>query len=296
MALDDLATPAGTARQLRIFGIRPRKRWGQHFLVSRRALDQILAAADLSRQDTVLEIGAGLGTLTVALARNAGRVVAVEVDPALMPALRAAVEGFDNVEVIAGDIMQLDLGRLFGTSARSRCVVANLPYNVASTLVVTLLEHPLGLRHLVVTVQREVARRMAARAGTKEYGLLSIAVQYRAEVFPVMALPASAFFPSPDVESAVVRIRVRERLACAVRDEALFFRVVRAAFSQRRKTVRNALAGGLPMPAPEVEAACLQSGIASGRRGETLSLQEFAALAEAVGTLQRNAVAIREGG
>lgn len=296
MALDDLATPASTARQLRTFGIRPRKRWGQHFLVSRRALDQILAAADLSRQDTVLEIGAGLGTLTVALARNAGRVVAVEVDPALMPALRAAVEGFDNVEVIAGDIMQLDLGRLFGTSARSRCVVANLPYNVASTLVVTLLEHPLGLRHLVVTVQREVARRMAARAGTKEYGLLSIAVQYRAEVFPVMALPASAFFPSPDVESAVVRIRVRERLACVVRDEALFFRVVRAAFSQRRKTVRNALAGGLPMPAPEVEAACLQSGIASGRRGETLSLQEFAALAEAVGTLQRNAVAIREGG
>lgn len=194
--------------------------------------------------------------------------------------------------------MHVDLGSVFGTGSGSRCVVANLPFNVASALVVTLLERPLGLRRLVVTVQQEVARRMAASAGTKDYGLLSIAVQYRAEVFPLMTLPASAFFPPPEVESAVVRIHVRERPACTVRDEALFFRVIRAAFSQRRKTVRNALAGGLRMLAAEIEAACLRSGIAPGRRGETLSLQEFAALAEAVGEmlLQRNTVAIREGG
>lgn len=293
----DLITPGGTARALRAFGIRPRKRWGQHFLVSRRALARALAAADLTRDDTVLDIGAGLGTLTAALAPHAGRVIAVEVDRALLPALHSAAAPYPNVQVIAADIMTADLGSLLGDGGGPRKVVANLPYNLASALVVTLLERPLGLRRLVVTVQREVAERMAASPGGKDYGILSVAVQYRADISIVARVPASAFFPPPDVESAVVRLDVRPQPACAVRDEALFFRVVRAAFGQRRKTVRNALAGGMPMPAADAEAACGLAGITPLRRGETLSLQEFAALAEAVAVvLQRNAVSSGEGG
>lgn len=294
----DLITPNGTARALRTFGIRPRKRWGQHFLVSRRALDHALAAADLTRDDTVLDIGAGLGTLTAALAQHAGRVIAVEVDRTLLPALRAAAAPHANVQVIAADIMTADLGSLFGNGAGPRKVVANLPYNLASALVVALLERPVGLRRLVVTVQREVAERMAASPGGKDYGILSVAVQYRADVSIVARVPASAFFPPPDVESAVVRLDVRSQPACAVRDEALFFRVVRAAFGQRRKTVRNALAGGMPLTPGDAEAACGLGGIAPLRRGETLSLQEFAVLADAVGEVlrQRNAVSPGEGG
>src|SRR5437773_9501570 len=143
MSSDDLATPAGAARVLRAFGIRPRKRWGQHFMVSRRALDQILAAADLTDQDTVLEIGAGLGTLTAALAERAGRVIAVEIDRALLPALQAAVGSCPNVQTIIDDAMTIDLAAAFGASPGPRKFVANLPYNVASALIVALLEPPL---------------------------------------------------------------------------------------------------------------------------------------------------------
>lgn len=297
MSSDDLATPAGTARVLRAFGIRPRKRWGQHFLVSRGALEQILAAADLTGQDTVLEIGAGLGTLTAALAQRAGRVIAVEIDRALLPALQAAVAPYPNVQTIVGDAMTVDLAAAFGDGPGRRQLVANLPYNAASALIVALLEPPLGLRRLVVTVQREVAERLAAPPGTKDYGILSVAAQFRAEVSVVSRLPASAFMPPPEVESAVVRLDVRVQPVCAVRDEGMFFRVVRAAFSQRRKTVRNALAGGMPMTASEAQAACLAAGVAPIRRGETMTLVEFAALADAVTETwgRRKASPTREG-
>lgn len=282
---DDLATPGGTTRTLQAFGVRPRKRWGQHFLVSARALERILSIADLSPQDTVLEVGAGLGTLTAALAPRVRRVIAVEVDQALLPALRAAVAPWGNVQIVRADIMALDYGRLFGQDDGSRKVVANLPYNVASALVVALLEQPVGVQRLVVTVQREVAERMAALPSTADYGLLSVAVQYRAAVSVAEYLPASAFFPAPDVESAIVRLDVRAQPPVQVPDEGLFFRVVRAAFGQRRKTIRNALAGGVPMPAPQAEEACRRSGIAPMRRGETLNLREFAALTEAVAAM-----------
>jgi 16S rRNA (adenine1518-N6/adenine1519-N6)-dimethyltransferase len=255
-------------------------------------LGQILSAADLSMQDTVLEVGAGLGTLTAALAPRVRRVVAVEVDETLVPSLRSAVAPWGNVQVICADIMTLDRAVLFAGDDSPRKVVANLPYNLASALVVALLEQPLGLRQLVVTVQREVASRMAARPATSDYGILSIAVQYRADVSVVEFLPASAFFPAPDVESAVVRLDVRAQPACVVHDETLFFRVVRAAFSQRRKTIRNALASGIPMPAASVAEACERAGIALMRRGETLDLAEFAALTDAVAPMlsgQRNA-------
>ena len=296
--VDGLATPSGTARVLRTLGVRPRKRWGQHFLVDAHALGRILSAADLSMHDVVLEVGAGLGTLTAALAPRVRRVIAVEVDETLVPSLRSAVAPWGNVQVICADMMTLDRAALFGGDDSPRKVVANLPYNLASALVVALLEQPLGLRRLVVTVQREVASRMAARSATSDYGVLSIAVQYRADVSVVEYLPASAFFPAPDVESAVVRLDVRAQPACVVHDETLFFRVVRAAFSQRRKTIRNALAGGVPMPPASAAEACQRAGIAPMRRGETLDLAEFAALTHAVAPMlsgQGNAPGPRKG-
>lgn len=277
-----LATPEGTARVLRAYGLRPRKRWGQHFLVSRKALERILAVAEIGQSDTVLEIGAGLGTLTVALAERAGHVIAVEVDPSLLPPLREAVGAYSNVTVVHADIMGQDVGDFFDT-AGPRKVVANLPYYLASSLVVSLLEEPLGLARLVLTVQREVAERLTASPGSRDYGALSVVVQYRATAAIVGRIAATAFYPLPEVESAIVLLKVRERPAVAVDNEAAFFRVVRASFAQRRKTLRNALASTLPLAAAQVEAACLTAGIDPRRRGETLSLEEFAALTRAVG-------------
>lgn len=277
-----LATPAGTARVLRAYGLRPRKRWGQHFLVSRRALDRILEAAGLTSADAVLEVGAGLGTLTVALAQRAGRVIAVEIDPALLPPLSAAVGVFPNVAVVHADILHVDPEALLSGATGPRKIVANLPYNVASPLIVSLLERPLGLERMVMTVQREVAQRLAAGPGTKDYGALSVAVQFRAQAEIVGRIPPSGFFPSPDVESAIVRLVVRPAPPVQVTDEAAFFRVVRAAFAQRRKTLRNTVAAVLALPPAQVEAACREAGIDPRRRGETLTLAEFAALTEAL--------------
>jgi 16S rRNA (adenine1518-N6/adenine1519-N6)-dimethyltransferase len=281
-----LATPGATAEVLRRFGIRPRKRFGQHFLISQRALDRILEAADLSPGDSVLEIGAGLGTLTTSLAQRAGSVIAVEVDEGLIPALRMAVSHYPNVQIVHADILELmEEGR--GKKEEDRLpssfdkVVANLPYNVASLLIVKLVETPLGLSRMVLTVQREVAARLAASPGTRAYGALSVAVQFRATVQVVDRVPATAFYPPPDVESAIVRIDVRARPAVNVTDERRFFAVVRAAFGQRRKTLRNALTGLGIRPAAVAE-ACLAAGIDPQRRGETLSLQEFAALSAKV--------------
>lgn len=284
--VSSLATPGATAEVLRRFGIRPRKRFGQHFLISQRALDRILEAADLSPGDSVLEIGAGLGTLTTSLAQRAGSVIAVEVDEGLIPALRMAVSHYPNVQIVHADILELmEEGR--GKKEEDRLpssfdkVVANLPYNVASVLIVKLVETPLGLSRMVLTVQREVAARLAASPGTKAYGALSVAVQFRATVQVVDRVPATAFYPPPDVESAIVRIDVRARPAVNVTDERRFFAVVRAAFGQRRKTLRNALTGLGIRPAAVAE-ACLAAGIDPQRRGETLSLQEFAALSAKV--------------
>lgn len=293
---DDLATPAGTARVIRTFGLRPRKRWGQHFLISHRALDRILEAANLSAHDSVLEVGAGLGTLTAALAVRVGRVVAVEVDPALLPPLQATLASCPNVMIVNGDIMSLDLAPLLDGLAGPRKVVANLPYNLASPLIIHLLERSLGFVLMVLTVQREVAERLTAVPGSKDYGALSVAVQYRAFASVVGRIPPSGFYPPPEVESAIVRLDVRGRPACAVQDEATFFRVVRAAFAQRRKTLRNALAGTLPLTPAEAQTACNLAGIAPGRRGETLNLDEFAALANAVAPVVLRRIAAHVGG
>lgn len=278
----DLASPAGTARVLKAFGIRPRRSFGQHFLVSRRILDRMLEAAEVGSGEGVLEVGAGIGTLTAPLALAAAGVVAVELDRDLLPALREVVGSFPNVTVVQGDAMSLDPVQLTATLPRPRKAVSNLPYNIASPLIVNLLERPIGFTRMVFTVQREVADRLAAPPGGKDYGALSVVVQYRAEARVITKVPRTAFYPPPAVESAVIRLEARREPAVQVPDEPVFFRVVKAAFAHRRKTLRNTLAARLAVPPGVIEDAARQAGIDPGRRGETLTLGEFASLSESL--------------
>ncbi|HYM91556.1 MAG TPA: 16S rRNA (adenine(1518)-N(6)/adenine(1519)-N(6))-dimethyltransferase RsmA [bacterium] len=270
--------------------MRPSRRWGQHFLVSPRTLDRTLDAASLSRDDSVLEVGAGIGTLTLGLADRAGWVTAVEVDRRLVSALEAIVGPRPNVRIVQGDILALPAEALFdGPAGAPRKVVANLPYNIASAVLTRLLEEPLGLAVLVVTVQREVAERIAARPGGRAYGRLSIAVQYRAVPRIIARISPGAFLPQPAVESALVELRPLPRPAVEVPDEGTFFRVVAAGFAQRRKTLHNSLASVLDQPREVVARALGEAGIDPRARAETLDLAAFGRLAWALAVPLRTA-------
>lgn len=253
--------------------------------MDRGTLAKILAAVAPAEAPLILEIGPGPGTLTAALAEVAPRVVAVEVDRGMVALLRETLGHRTNVEVIHGDALKVDLRSLLverlqpGQKAR---VAANLPYYITSPLLFRLLEEDLPLDRIVVMVQREVALRMVAAPGSREYGALSVAVQYHTVPRVVARVSRGAFWPPPEVDSAVVALEVREQPAVAV-PRRLFFAVVRAAFQQRRKTLANALAGGLGLERAWVEERVAAAGIDPGRRGETLSLEEFAAVARAIG-------------
>ncbi len=228
-------------------------------------------------------MGAGIGTLTLGLAERAGWVTAVEVDQGLLPALEATAGARPNVRIVPGDILAMAQADLFsGPKDAPRKFVANLPYNIASAVLTRLLEQPLGLITLVVTVQREVAERLAAPPGGREYGILSIAIQYRAVPRILARFPPGAFFPRPEVDSALVELRPRPRPAVDVADESVFFRVVTAGFGQRRKTLHNALAAGLDLRKEVVEHACGEAGVDPRARAETLDLGAFGRLTEAL--------------
>lgn len=281
-----LATPSGMAAVLAHYGLAPRKGLGQNFLVDRHIVAKILDAAQLTPTDTVLEIGPGLGVLTWELATRVQSVIAVEVDAGLMRWLGDLFAGHPRVRLVHGDALEVDLAALLqehppgpGGSAK---VLANLPYYITSPLLMRLLEEGLPLSLLVVMVQKEVARRLTARPGSKDYGALSVAVQLRATVETVTAVPPGVFFPPPEVESAVVRLALRP-LPPEAGDGSFVSAVVRAAFGQRRKTLRNALQGAAgPWDKTAVPAALAAAGIDGSRRGETLSVEEFVRLAAAL--------------
>ncbi|MDR7544492.1 MAG: 16S rRNA (adenine(1518)-N(6)/adenine(1519)-N(6))-dimethyltransferase RsmA [Armatimonadota bacterium] len=274
----DLATPAGVRAALRAAGLRLRPSRGQHFLVDRRVLARIVEAAAPDPTDLVLEIGAGIGTLTVALARTGAAVAAVEVDPRFIPVLRATCAPYPGVRILHADAMALAAEMLPGVPTK---VVANLPYSIASPLLITLLEAGWG-RRFVVMVQEEVARRIVAGPDTEAYGLLSVAVQAHALPTIVSLVPRRAFFPPPQVTSAIVRLEVPDPPPVPRPLVSVVMTVARAAFGQRRKMLRTALrAARQPHLPPEtVEALCLAAGIDARRRGESLSLAEFVRLAE----------------
>ncbi|HEY8418221.1 MAG TPA: 16S rRNA (adenine(1518)-N(6)/adenine(1519)-N(6))-dimethyltransferase RsmA [Limnochordales bacterium] len=268
------------------YGLSPRKGLGQNFLVDRHIVAKILDAAQLSPRDTVLEIGPGLGVLTWELAQRVQAVVAVELDAGLVRWLQDLFARHPHVHLVHGDALSVDLAALLaehppgpGGSAK---VLANLPYYITSPLLMRLLEETLPLSMLVVMVQKEVAQRLAARPGTKDYGALSVAVQLRSTVEVVTTVPPGVFFPPPEVESAVVRLALRP-LPAEAGDGRFLHAVVRAAFGQRRKTLRNALQGAAgPWDKAAVPAALAAAGIDGSRRGETLSVEEFVRLAAAL--------------
>ncbi len=276
----DLVTRSGVRAALAAFDLHLRPARGQHFLVSRRILDRVLAAANIQPEDVILEIGAGIGTLTVALGRTGARVQAVEVDGRLIPLLRAACGSYPNVRIIHADAMSLEPSMLSDAPTK---VVANLPYSIASPLLINLLEAGIG-RRLVVMVQAEVAERMVAPPGGKTYGLLSVAVQGRATATIVSRVPRSAFYPTPQVLSSIVRIVVPDAPPVAPDLMPRLMAAARAAFGQRRKMLRSALQAveGRALSHEAVEAWCLAAGIDPRRRGESLSVAEFARLAEAL--------------
>jgi 16S rRNA (adenine1518-N6/adenine1519-N6)-dimethyltransferase len=266
------------------YNLRPRKGLGQHFLADPNILRKIVAAAELSPETVVLEIGPGLGTLTRQLVGSAGRVVAVELDEAMIGVLREELGHLSNLELVRGDILQLDPAQLIRgsrsldlASPLEYVVVANLPYYITSAAMRHLLEADPPPTLLVLTVQREVALRIVARPG--DMSLLAVSVQFYGQPRIVARIPAGAFVPPPQVDSAVVRIDTFPTPPIDVADIQAFFRVVRAGFGQKRKQLKNALAAGLGLPAAEVSAALTRAGVDPRRRAQTLSLDEWAGLA-----------------
>jgi 16S rRNA (adenine1518-N6/adenine1519-N6)-dimethyltransferase len=264
------------------FDLDPKRSLGQNFLHDPNTLHKIVAAAELTAADTVLEIGPGTGALTTHLAAAAGRVIAVEIDQRLIPILHRELAPFPNVEVRCADILQVAIPELVGASPYS--VVANLPYYITSAILRHLLDAEHKPRRMVVTVQQEVAERLAALPG--DLSVLAVSVQFYGKVQIVSHIGAAAFWPRPEVASAVVRIDVYEQRPVVVPSEALFFRVVKAGFGQKRKQLRNSISAGLSIPAADAGKLLEKSAIDPMRRAETLTLEEWAALSRSVAGAQ----------
>ena len=270
---DDVLRPSSVRRLLRKFGIRPSKRLGQNFLVSQRLRERIIAAAELCQQDVVLEIGAGLGTLTRSLAQRVRRVVAFELDRRLIPILREELAPYPHVEIVQADILTVEPADLISAPYK---VVANLPYYVTSAILRHLLEARQKPALMVVTVQSEVGQRLVAGPGAMS--LLAVSVQFYGQPSIVAKAPPGAFYPSPRVNSAVVRIDVYEQPPTPVDDVEAFFAVVRAGFAQRRKQLRNSLSQGLHLPVAKVVQALRRCGLDEKQRAQELGVRDWACL------------------
>ena len=297
----ELVRPQNTIEVLNRYGFSFSKRFGQNFLIDAHVLEKIVAAAGITKDDYVLEIGPGIGTMTQALAEHAKHVFAVEIDDKLIPILADTLSAYDNVIVIHDDILKVDLKNLVETHCEGQAVkvCANLPYYITTPIVMGLLEGSAPVRSITVMVQKEVAERMQAGPGTKDYGALSLAVQYYAEPYLVANVPQNCFMPRPDVSSAVIRLNKRETPAVAVKDPELLFAVIRASFNQRRKTLYNGLrnAGEIGAPEEAVKKAVLAAGRGESVRGEALTLAEFAKVADALSEagIRRPSLKDREG-
>ncbi|WP_168123372.1 16S rRNA (adenine(1518)-N(6)/adenine(1519)-N(6))-dimethyltransferase RsmA [Paenibacillus sp. HB172176] len=282
----EIGTPKRTKEIIARYGFTFKKSLGQNFLIDGNILNRIVEAAELDETKGALEIGPGIGALTQRLARAAGKVAAIEIDQRLIPILSDIMDDEPHVSLIHGDVLKLDLKKLFEeqfSGLDGVSVVANLPYYVTTPILMKLLEERLPLNHIVVMIQKEVAERMAAKPGGKEYGSLSVAVQYYCEPSLVCTVPHTVFIPQPNVDSAVIKLSVRDKPAVEVADESFFFRVVQASFAQRRKTLGNNLTAFAGKERREALLALLAAaGIDPVRRGETLSLEEFAALSKAL--------------
>jgi 16S rRNA (adenine1518-N6/adenine1519-N6)-dimethyltransferase len=268
------------------YGIRPDKSLGQHFLIDKAPINSMLLAAGLEPDDEVLEIGPGLGVLTVKLCENAKKVVAVEKDRDFIPVLKDITRQFKNICVINEDVLKLNIEKLRESQFTSAFkVIANLPYYITSPIIMKIIQNRHLIKVAVIMIQKEVAQRLTALPGKKDYGILSIAVQLYANVDIICEVGSEAFMPPPKVNSAVVRIVPEQEPRVKIEDEAFYFKVVEAAFGERRKTIKNSLKRRLTLPyLPKgaIEKALSAAGIDPLRRGETLSIEEYAVLSRAI--------------
>ncbi|MEH7125092.1 16S rRNA (adenine(1518)-N(6)/adenine(1519)-N(6))-dimethyltransferase RsmA [Bacillus sp. JJ1532] len=282
----DIATPVRTRAILEKYGFSFKKSLGQNFLIDTNILRRIVDHAELTEKSAAIEIGPGIGALTEQLAKRSKKVVAFEIDQRLLPILQETLSPYPNTKIIHEDVLKADVRGMIETELAGMddiMVVANLPYYVTTPIIMKLLEDKLPIRGIVCMLQKEVADRISAKPGTKDYGSLSIAIQYYTEAETVMIVPKTVFIPQPNVDSAVIRLTKREKPAVSVQNEEFFFQIIRASFAQRRKTLLNNLTSYLPdgkQKKEDILAALEQAEIEPGRRGETLSIEEFARLSD----------------
>lgn len=277
-----LGNPQNTIEVLQKYNFTFQKKFGQNFLIDTHVLDKIIRSAEITKDDMVLEIGPGIGTMTQYLACAAGKVIAVEIDKALIPILEDTLSEYDNVRVINEDVLKVDIAKLAEeeNGGRPIKVVANLPYYITTPIIMGLFENNVPIKSITVMVQKEVADRMQVGPGTKDYGALSLAVQYYAKPYIVANVPPNCFMPRPKVGSAVIRLDKYEEPQVQVEDEKLMFKIIRASFNQRRKTLANGLKNSteLDFTKEEIEKAIEVLGKGASVRGEALTLEEFAKL------------------
>lgn len=282
--MEKLSNPQRTIEVIKKYEFCFQKKFGQNFLIDGHVLDKIIAGAGVTKDDMVLEIGPGIGTMTQYLAEAAGKVVAVEIDRNLLPILQETLADYDNVKVIHADVLSLDLEKLVQeeNGGRPIKVVANLPYYITTPIIMALFEQHVPLANVTVMVQKEVAARMKSGPGSKDYGALSLAVQYYAEPYIVANVPCNCFMPRPNVDSAVIRLTRYEEPPVQVKDEKMMFKIIRASFNQRRKTLQNGLnnSSELNFTKDQIAAAIAEAGFSPSVRGEALTLEQFAKLTD----------------
>ncbi len=287
-----LATPTATAEIIKKYGFAFQKKYGQNFLIDANILEKIICCSEITKDDCVVEIGPGIGTMTQYLAERAGNVVVIEIDKNLIPILNETLKEYDNVTIINEDVLKVDMGKIAKehNGGRPLKVVANLPYYITTPIIMGLFESHVPLSSITIMVQKEVAERMQVGPGTKDYGALSLAVQYYAKPEIILNVPGSCFMPRPAVGSAVIRLNKFDKPPVQAKDEKKMFSIIRAAFNQRRKTLANALSNGLcyqdeegnpvKVNRQDVCEALDKMGLSQSIRGEALTLKQFAELSD----------------
>lgn len=281
--MEKLSNPQVTIETIKKYNFAFQKKFGQNFLIDSHVLNKIIAAAGVTKEDMVLEIGPGIGTMTQYLAEAAREVIAVEIDKTLIPILQDTLQDYDNVTIINEDILKVDIATLVKekNGGRPVKVVANLPYYITTPIIMGLFESHVPLENITVMVQKEVAQRMQAGPGTKDYGALSLAVQFYAEPYIAANVPPNCFIPRPNVGSAVIRLTKWEKPPIEVKNEAFLFAIIRASFNQRRKTLQNSLVnGGIGVTKEQVASVLEQMNLPPAVRGEALTLEQFARLSD----------------
>jgi dimethyladenosine transferase len=287
-----LGNPKNTIEVLNKYKFVFQKKYGQNFLIDTHVLDKIIASSNITKKDFILEVGPGIGTMTQYMAEAAREVVAVEIDKFLIPILEDTLSAYDNISIINQDILKLDIGKLIEEKNNGEPikVIANLPYYITTPIIMGLFESHVPLESITVMVQKEVAERMQAKPGTKDYGALSLAVQYYSAPYIVANVPPNCFMPRPNVGSAVIRLTCHAEKPVKVESESLLFKIIRASFNQRRKTLANGLNNSteIALSKEQIEEAIGELGVSQNIRGEALTLEEFAGLSNILYRMLRN--------